>query len=268
MSNDDIPPDEGPVTDPEELERVMKLAGADPALRGPLMRMLLAARLWVYVPPHPELVGEHVRDVREGFTWCTYRDKDGDFAAVFTSLRAAKDEMRSLRTMREKPGLVELPARVLFGFLNDRRTTVRVMAFNGATIKLPPEMFGPLLAGEMTEDQPPPPSGATMLLTPLAPEDVPSKLRQAIRVFCTQRQGALAVYVCNPADDATGAVNELDLRITLRLRDNPGYFYNDFQMMVQKMTPKPYEAFVGVLPPENEEDLAFFQRCTPVWPIV
>ena len=49
MSEED-PPDEGPVTDPQELERVMLLAMEDPALMGPLMRMLLGARLWVYVP--------------------------------------------------------------------------------------------------------------------------------------------------------------------------------------------------------------------------
>src|SRR5438045_6384368 len=122
MSADDIPPDDGPVTDPGELERVMKLAGEDPSLYGVVMRMLLAARLWVYVPAHPELAGEHTMDVRDGFTWCVYQDKEGSFAAVFTSLRAAKGELRSLRTTREKPGMLELPARVRSGVLDHALT--------------------------------------------------------------------------------------------------------------------------------------------------
>ena len=49
MSADDIPPDEGPVTDPAELERVMKLGADDPALQGLMFRLLLGARLWVCV---------------------------------------------------------------------------------------------------------------------------------------------------------------------------------------------------------------------------
>ena len=274
MSEEDKP-DEGPVTDPQELERVMLLALKDPGLMGPLMRMLLEARLWVFVPPHPELAGEHVMDVRDGFTWNTYRDEDGDFAAVFTSLRAAQDERRSsLRSQREKPGMFELPARVLFGFLNNGRTTARVMALNGATIRLDPDGIRKVLEGGFTDLQPPPPpepgTGGTMIFVPVHPDDVPSKLRQAIRVFCTQRQGAVAVYVCNPQDEATGRVDELDLRVLLRLRDNPGYFYNDFQIMVQKNTPKSYETFVGVPSAAQWEEpqMEFLRNATPVWPVM
>ena len=55
MSDED-PPDEGPVTDPQELERVMELAAGDVALHGPFFRLLMEARVWIFVPPHPELV--------------------------------------------------------------------------------------------------------------------------------------------------------------------------------------------------------------------
>jgi hypothetical protein len=227
------------------------------------------------VPPHPELVGEHTRDVRDGFTWNTDRDEDGDFVAVFTSLRAAQDERRSrFRKQKEKPAMVELPARVLFGFLNDGRTTARVMALSEATIRLDPDGIRQALAGEFTEQQPPPPPepgmGGSMMMVPVLPDDVPSKLRQAVRVFCTQRQGAVAVYVCHPQDKATGAVGELDLRVLLRLRDNPGYFYNDFQIMAQKNTPKPYEAYVGVPSAEQWEEpqMEFLRKATPVWPVM
>jgi hypothetical protein len=273
--SDEAPPDEGPVTDPQELDRVMMLAKDDPALFGPLMRLLLEARLWVYVPPHPELAGEHVMDVRDGFTWNTYRDKEGDFAAVFTSLRAAKDKRRShLWPADGPPAMAEIPAKVLFHFLNNGRTHVKVTAHNCASIRLEPDAVAKLVAGEFTEQQPPPPpergTGGRMRIVPVEPDDVPSKLRQAIRIFCTQRQGAVAVYVCHPQDEATGAVDELDLRVLLRLRDNPGYFYNDFQIMAQKNTPKPYETLIGVPSAEawEEPQMEFLREATPVWPVM
>ena len=87
MSDEDSP-EEGPVTDPQELERVMLLALKDPGLMGPLMRMLLEARLWAYVPPHPELVG-HSRDQTEPFTWQEYEDAEGRFAPVFLTAQRA-----------------------------------------------------------------------------------------------------------------------------------------------------------------------------------
>ena len=273
--SEEEPPDLGPVTDPQELDRVMMLAMKDPALLGPLMRMLLGARLWVYVPPHPELEGEHVMDVGQGFTWNMYRDPEGDYAAVFTSLRAANDKRRShLWTGDRPPAMAEIPAKVLFHFFNNGRTHVKVTAHNCACIRLEPHAVEKLVAGEFTDLQPPPPpepgTGGSMMLVPVRPDDVPSKLRQAIRVFCTQRQGAMAVYVCHPQDEATGQVDELDLRVLLRLRDNPGHFYNDFQIMVQKNTPKPYETLVGVPSAEQWEEpqMEFLRKATPVWPVM
>ena len=64
MSDDDIPPedapDEGPVTDPAELERLMKLAD-DPAMHGPMFRAMMGARVWFFIPAHPEMVS-HMQD--------------------------------------------------------------------------------------------------------------------------------------------------------------------------------------------------------------
>ena len=51
MPDDDLPSGEDPGTDPAELERVMKLATKDDALHGPFFRMLMAARVWILVPP-------------------------------------------------------------------------------------------------------------------------------------------------------------------------------------------------------------------------
>ena len=271
--NESNPSDEGPVTDPQELERVMKLTLNDEGLLGPLMRLLLEARLWVYVPLHPELEGEHMMKVSDGFTWNTYRDEQGDFAAVFTSLRAAQEELRTSLRNQKKPAIVELPARVLFGFLNNGRTTVRILAHNGARIRLDPDGIRQALEGAFTEDVPPAAESdecEPMSLVPVEPENVPLKLRQAIRVFCTQRQGAIAVYVCHSPDKATGEVNDLVLYVLLRLRDNAGYFYNDFQIMAHKNMPKPYELFLAV--PSAAQwgapDMEFLREATPVWPVM
>lgn len=251
----------------------MKLALQDQGLLGPLMRLLLEARLWVYVPPHPELEGEHTMKVSDGFTWNTYRDEQGDFAAVFTSLRAAQEELRTSLRNQKKPAIVELPARVLFGFLNNGRTTVRIMAHNEAVIRLDPDGVRQALEGGFTADVPPSAGSGEceiMRLVPVDPEDMPLKLRQAIRVFCTQRQGAIAVYVCHSPDKATGEMNDLVFYVLLRLRDNAGYFYNDFQIMAHKNTPNPYEIFLGVPSAEKweEPDMEFLREATPVWPVM
>ena len=79
--SDEEPPDEGPVTDPQELERVMELAAGDVALHGPFFRLLMEARVWIFVPPHPELVS-HARDQTEPITWQEYGDAEGRFAPV------------------------------------------------------------------------------------------------------------------------------------------------------------------------------------------
>ena len=69
-------------------------------------------------------------------------------------------------------------------------------------------------------------------------------------------------------DAPSGTVNESELRIIVRLRDNAGHFYNDFCMMVERLTPEDCKALVGVAEPEDEEGMAFLSRCTPLWPVV
>jgi len=115
MSEEDTP-NEGPVTDPQELERVMLLAAKDVALHGPFFRLLMEARVWIFVPPHPELVS-HSRDQTEPLLWQEFSDAQGRFAPVFTGDRAA--EQRAENLPPPVPMMMELPARVLFGFLND-----------------------------------------------------------------------------------------------------------------------------------------------------
>jgi hypothetical protein len=265
MSDDAIPPDEAAYTDPAELERVMKLGAADPALQGLMFRLLLAARVWVPIPSHPELVGDHLLDAN-AFSWCAYQDHEGSFVPVFASEGVAHEMLEKLA--KPKPMVAELPAKALLEMLQGAETNVRIIASNGARITLEPLAVDSLLKGSFTESRPDKAQKQKMTLQPLAAEQVPDELRKAILAFCEQRQGAMAVYAFHPADKATGAVNVRDLRLVVRLRDNPGHFYNDFSLMVRRMAPENLQVATAAANLDDPEGMAFFQRCQPLWPVV
>ena len=54
----------------------------------------------------------------------------------------------------------------------------------------------------------------------------------------------------------------------VRLRDEPGHFYNDFRLMASRVTPKPYEVSIGAAREGDAEGMAFMLRCPPVWPVM
>jgi hypothetical protein len=112
-----------------ELDRLMQLAPRDPSVHGEMFRLLLNLdEICIYVPPHPELVGEHWRSADEGFTWCNFGDAEGPFAPVFTSVACADYALRNLpQRDGPLPMIASLPAKVLFKFLNDGHTTARIL---------------------------------------------------------------------------------------------------------------------------------------------
>ena len=250
-----------------ELERLIKAAADDPALQGKMFRKLWESELHVYVPPHPELVGEHTRSTDEGFSWCTYGDADGEFAAVFTSEAAARYELRNIP--KPRPMICSMPADVLFGFLNNERATVRVMAAGGGTIRLKPEAVAALVGGKFTHnriDHDVEPEAVTLRAVP--DEKVPMKLRQAIRVFCARRRVPIGVYVFHQMDPQTGQYPGNDLRVILWLRSADNEFYNDFCLMAQKLTPLHLEFYCAVITTEDSQGVAFLQKNKPLWPLM
>lgn len=269
MSDDEDSPEdfagEPPEYDPAELERLLRLSAENPAAHGPMFRVLMQARVWFFVPPHPELVS-HMREETEPLTWCSFSDENGTFVPVFTSLRAAED--RAAMLQGNEPMLVEIPARVLFAHLNTVKSTVLVISSNGGTIRLPPEALEDLVKGKLTGTNPGGGVREKMTLVPVNPEALPARLLESIREFCVQRQGAISVHVFHPKEEASGALNDRELRIVVRLRDNAGHFYNDFCLMVEQRTPKDYQRMVGAAEPDNAEGMEFLARCTPVWPVV
>lgn len=255
-----------------ELERLIKQAAEDPSLQGRMFRLLMKAELCIYVPYHPELEGEHMRTTDQGFVWSTYADKDGPFAAVFTSEAAATFEMRNVKKGGgPRPMICEMPADVLMGFLNDGQTTVRVMAAGGGTIRLQPQAVAQLVAGKFTGDSPAHGEGEEKALVTLVavPENkVPMKLKQAIRVFCARRRVPIGVYLFHQMDEATGEVPGDDLRVILWLRHPDPVFYNDFCLMAQKLTPRHLEFYCAVITSDDEQAVTFLQQQTPLWPLM
>ena len=257
-------PAPGPQND---LDRLILKASADPALQGQMFRKLWAANLFTYVPPHPELEGEHEMNVEDGFQWCTYQDEDGPFAAVFTSEKVARYEIRLAG--KPAPMIVEMPAEVLLHFFNNGRTHVRIMSGGGGNIRIQPLALASLVSGELRESR-----GVSgrekqqVTLVPVPDEKVPSKLRQAIRVFCAQRRVPIGVYVFNQVDAATGQLPGNDLRMILWLRSNDTHFYNDFCIMAQRLTPSHLEFFCAIVTSDDAKGVEFLQKYKPLWPIL
>ncbi len=254
-----------------ELERLIKRAAETPALQGQLFRLLKKSPLFIYVPYHPEMVGEFTRTTDQGFTWCTYGDADGPFAAVFTSQACASYEMHNIKKGGgAKPLICEMPGDVLLQMLNTGHTTVRIMAAGGGTIRLAPKAVAALVAGEFTGERMPEKSGEkeAVTLVPVPEEKVPLKFKQAIRVFCAQRRVPIGVYVFHQADEATGQVPGGDLRVILWLRQADPVFYNDFCLMAQRLTPRHLEFYCAVITSEDSDTVAFLQKHKPLWPLM
>ncbi len=269
MSDDDFSPWDGPGEppeyDPTELERLLKLGVANTAVHGPMFRALMAARVWFFVPPHPELMS-HMRDETEPLTWCSYQDEHGTFVPVFTSLEA--EEKRAATLQGQEPMLAETEARVLLAHLASAKSTVLIIASNGTTVRFPPETLASLVAGKLTGADPAGGAKENLTLPPLVPESLPEEFLQGIREFCAQRQGVISVHVFHPIDDETGKPNAREFRIILRLRDNAGHFYNDFCLVLEQTLSKEFARAVGVIEPDDEDGMKFLARCTPVWPVV
>ena len=235
-----------------------------------MFRKLMASDVCTYVPPHPELVGEHTRTTAEGFTWCTYHDAEGAFVPIFTSLACAEYEMRSLKDDgTPRPMICEMPAEVLFGFLNDGLTTVRVMAPGGGTLKLQPHAVKALLEGKFTRNRITDEDGEKQSVTLISVPDekLPMKFRQGIRVFCARNRVPIGVYVFHQLDEQTGQYPGNDLRVLLWLRSADNHFYNDFCLMAQKLTPPHKEFYCGVVLSDDKQAVEFLQKQKPLWPI-
>jgi hypothetical protein len=249
-----------------DLERLIRKAADDPALHGRMWRMLWESELYTFIPDHPEIRGEFALKNGDQFTFSIYEHAEGQFIAVFASEAAA--EWACEQMADPKPAIAAMPAEALFKIANNGEFSVRVNHGLRASVTLRPEGVADLVAGGLTHHQPSESFREKVMLHHVPADEVPSKLRQAIRVFCVQRPLAVGVYAFNPVNRETGEVNKGELRLMLWLREEKGDLYNDFRLMVGKVTPPYLQVTFGGVTPGETAAIEFLRGRTPLWPVV
>jgi hypothetical protein len=249
-----------------DLERLIRKAADDPALHGRMWRLLWESELFTFIPDHPEMRGEIPLENGDEFTFSVYEHAEGQFIAVFTSEAAA--EWAGEQIPEPKPAIASMPAEALFKIANNGEFSVRVNHGRHATLTLQPEGVAKLVGGDFTHYQPSKSIRQKVTLHHVPADEVPSKLRQGIRVFCVQRPLALGVYAFHPVDKQTGKVDEGELRLMIWLRAEKGDLYNDFRLMVDKLKPPHLRVTCGASTSEDAAAVKFLQGRTPLWPVV
>ncbi len=257
----------------------MQLAPRDPSVHGEMFRLLWNLdEMCIYVPPHPELVGEHWRSADEGFTWCNFGDAEGLFAPVFTSVACADYALRNLpQRDGPLPMIASLPAKVLFKFLNDGHTTARILGAGGGQISLPPATVAALVSGVFPVDRMDAPTPSPLLTkTKLAQEVslhpvpellIPTALRQAIGDLCETSHTPLGIYVFHQADPISGLVSGNDLHFILWLRKEDPACFQSFCQLVPKHLPPQLEFSCKILTTGNRKLMKFLQGRPALWPV-
>ncbi|HEV7405645.1 MAG TPA: SseB family protein [Chthoniobacteraceae bacterium] len=249
-----------------DLERMMRKAADDPALHGRMFRMLWDSELYTYIPDHPEMHGAHSFQNGDKMRFTVYEHREGPFIAVFTSEAAA--HWAGAHFPSPKPAIACMPAHALFKTVNDGKTWVRVNHQLRSGITLEPQGVDALVQGEYTHTQPRDPEPTMLTVYPMPAEEVPAKLRQAIRVFCVQRPLALGVYAFHPEDARTGKADEGELRLIVWLRDEKNDLFNDFLIMVEKLRPPYLRVNCAGVTSDATASVEYLQSCTPLWPVV
>jgi hypothetical protein len=270
-----------PAPEPQhELDRLLQLAPRDPSVHSKMFRLLWnLEEICIYVPPHPELEGEHLLSTDEGFTWCSFGDAEGSFAPVFTSVACADYALRNLpQRDTPLPMIASLPAKVLFKFLNDGHTTARILGAGGGQLSLPPQTVAALVAGVFPIDKldklDPPTSSPPVAkpaqqvrLHPVPAEVIPPELSDAISDLCEKSPVPLGIYVFHQEDPRTGIVSGNDLRFIVWLRHDDQAFIQDFCQLAQRLTPPHLQFFCKTLTSGDKKLMKFLQGRPTLWPV-
>jgi hypothetical protein len=249
-----------------DLERLLRKAAEDPALHGRMWRMIWESEVFTFIPYPPEIEGEFPLENGDEFTFCTYEDADGKFIAVFASEAAA--EWAGEQIPEPKPAIASMPAEALFKIANNGQFSVRVNHGLLASVALTPEGVADLVRGDLRHFQASDSVREKVTLHHVPADEVPSKLRQAIRVFCVQRPLAVGVYAFHPVNRETGEVDDGELRLMLWLREEKGDLYHDFRLMIDKVKPPHLRVTCGGVTPGETAAIEFLQGRTPLWPVV
>lgn len=268
MSDDFLPQwrPEPEAVPPNALERLLAKAVDDPSRHGEMFRKLLEAELFLLIPAKDFQPGDHQLAEHDPFEWCAFRDADGPFTPVFTSLAVAEERVRKLPPGPSR-AIVGMEGKVLFGFLVQGQTPVRVVGAKAVEVTLQPEALHALLAGKLTDARPSSGPAQSMTLHPIPADDLPPRLVDGVRSFCDKRRVPLGVYAFHAEEPETGEPNTGEIRLILWLRATDNSFFNDFSLMAQKLAPG-FEMVLGVVTPEQAAAVEFLSGRPPLWPVL
>ncbi|HEV7403470.1 MAG TPA: hypothetical protein VGO11_11100 [Chthoniobacteraceae bacterium] len=98
--------------------------------------------------------------------------------------------------------------------------------------------------------------------------ELPEPLLEAISQFCEDRNGAFSVFGFFNVPDTSVPIEFNDLSLLVWLRETDATFYDDFVAMVGEVdTPGLTVSCEGVTS-EKAGAVKYFQRHTPLWPVV
>jgi hypothetical protein len=265
MSFEVPPPWQPEPPPPNALEKAMKKGAANPAFHGEMFRVMLKSELFILLPA--EGMEEGVHEVVEDFEWRSYHDNDGDFVPVFTSESVAVKMLERLPSGQTNV-VAGMEARQLLGLLRTSENPIRVYASPQVRVIIRPEGISRLLEGDLTEARPSAGDPRTLTLHTVLPDGMPEDLLSGIRDFCSKRRVPLGVYAFHAQDPDSGEISETDLHLILWLRGTDNHFYNDFMLMTQSLAPEELNTMVGVVTPDQTEQVEFLASRPPIWPVL
>jgi hypothetical protein len=250
------------------LERLLQKA-EDPAVHGRMMRALWATELHTLIAYHPEMVGE--MELQNGSPMPQFiqiHDATGVFIPVFSSEAVAEYSLAKNGGKMGPQALASMAGEGFFRIIQQLGCNVVLNPGMTHRLLLEPEAIAALIDGEFRHTRPAHDSPEMTTLHGVEPDSLPGVLRDGIRRFCDRGRVAIAVYPLVACDPETGKPNLKDLRLILRLRSEDNDFYNDFRLLVAKLSPPNFPILTGVMFDSDEQGLAWLNQQKPLWPVL
>jgi hypothetical protein len=249
------------------LERLL-IKAEDPAVHGRMMRALWDTELHTLIAYHPELEG--MMELQNGSPMPQFiqiDDGSGPFIPVFSSEAVAEYSIAKNAKKMGKQSLASMPGEALFQILNQLKCDVVVNPGMKYRLKLQPEAIASLVSGEFRHTRPTHDDPKKTKLRPIEHHTLPANLRDSIRRFCDRGRVPIAVYAFVACDEE-GQPDLHDLRVILRLRSEDNDFYNDFRLMVAKLSTPNLRLSTGVAIDTDEKGLTWISQQKPLWPVL
>ena len=250
------------------LEHLLQKA-QDPAVHGRMMRALWDTELHTLIAYHPELEG--MMELQNGSPMPQFvqiDDGSGPFLPIFSSEDVAEYVVAKNGAKMGPQTLASTPGESLFQIIKQLECDVVLNPGMTHSLRLQPEAIASLIDGEFRHSRPTHDHTEKTTLRPIEYHTLPATLSESIRRFCDRGRVPIAVYAFVACDPETGQPNMHDLRIILRLRSEDNDFYNDFRLMVAKLSTPNLRLSTGVTIDTDEKGLTWLSQQKPLWPVL